>query len=124
MRSSRSTLQTAYDGTPQLEPTTRIRSDGTIDLNERNCYSPLRYGFPTWKKWLILSVIFLVQVSMNLNISLYSNAVGGISEEFNISEQNSRYRAMILLIFYAFGCGLWAPWSEKLGREPILRSPG
>jgi MFS family permease len=28
---------------------------------------------------------------------------------------------MIFLILYAFGCELWAPWSEELGRKPILQ---
>ena len=28
---------------------------------------------------------------------------------------------MIFLVLYAFGCELWAPWSEELGRKPILQ---
>jgi len=28
---------------------------------------------------------------------------------------------MIFLVAYAFGCELWAPWSEDLGRWPILQ---
>src|SRR5699024_10576358 len=79
------------------------------------------FCFPSWKKWTILSVIFLVQTSMNFNTSLYSNGVGGISEEFGVSEQAARCGAMIYLITYAFGCELWAPWSEELGRKPILQ---
>ena len=53
---------------------------------------------------------------MNLNASLYANAVGRLSEEFNISEQAARVGQMIFLVAYAFGCELWAPWSEELGR--------
>jgi len=92
-----------------------------IILTESNCYESLGFCFPSWKKWMILSVIFLVQTSMNFNTSLYSNGVGGISEEFGISEQAARCGAMIYLITYAFGCELWAPWSEELGRKPILQ---
>lgn len=58
---------------------------------------------------------------MNLNTSLYSNGIGGISEEFHVSEQAARVGAMIFLVFYAFGCELWAPWSEELGRKPVLQ---
>lgn len=29
--------------------------------------------------------------------------------------------AAIFLIFYAFGCELWAPWSEEFGRKPVLQ---
>lgn len=92
-----------------------------IVLNESDCYESLGFCFPTWKKWMILSVIFLVQTSMNFNTSLYSNGVGGIAEEFGVSEQGARCGAMIYLVTYAFGCELWAPWSEELGRKPILQ---
>jgi MFS family permease len=70
---------------------------------------------------MILTVIFLVQVSMNFNTSLYSNAIGGIKKEFNVSEQAARCGAMLFLVLYAFGCELWAPWSEEIGRKPILQ---
>lgn len=97
---------------------------GTYDryeITEEDCYDQLGFSFPTWKKWTILSVVFIVQVSMNFNTSLYSNAVSGISEEFSVSAQAGRLGAAIFLIAYAFGCELWAPWSEELGRWPILQ---
>ncbi|KAF1948750.1 multidrug transporter [Byssothecium circinans] len=97
---------------------------GTYDryeITEEDCYEELGFCFPTWKKWTILSIVFTVQVSMNFNTSLYSNAVSGISEEFNVSSQAARLGAAIFLITYAFGCELWAPWSEELGRWPILQ---
>jgi MFS family permease len=94
-----------------------------IELTEDDpgVYEQLGFSFPSWKKWTVLSVIFLVQVSMNLNTSLYSDGLAGISTEFGISEQAARCGAMIYLITYAFGCELWAPWSEELGRRPILQ---
>lgn len=81
-----------------------------IEITEEDCYDELGYGFPVWKKWTVLTVVFLVQVSMNFNTSLYSNAVTGISEEFGVSAQAARVGAAIFLITYAFGCELWAPW--------------
>ncbi|KAA8647991.1 hypothetical protein EYZ11_004208 [Aspergillus tanneri] len=90
-------------------------------LTEEECYRELGFCFPRWRKWMILSVIFLVQVSMNFNTSLYSNGLKGISEEFGVSMQTARCGAMIYLVTYAFGCELWAPWSEELGRKPILQ---
>ncbi|GKZ17679.1 hypothetical protein AbraCBS73388_009996 [Aspergillus brasiliensis] len=92
-----------------------------VELTEEDCYDQLGYAFPNWKKWMIISVIFLVQTSMNFNTSLYSNALSGISEEFGVSMQAARCGAMIFLVLYAFGCELWAPWSEELGRKPILQ---
>jgi MFS family permease len=102
-----------------------FRKEGAADkveLTEEECYDQLGYAFPSWKKWSILSVIFIVQVSMNFNTSLYSNALDGISEEFGVSAQGARCGAMIFLVLYAFGCELWAPWSEELGRKPILQA--
>lgn len=92
-----------------------------IEITEDDCMDELGYSFPTWRKWMILTVIFLVQLSMNFNTSLYSNGLKGISEEFNVSAQAARCGAMIFLVLYAFGCELWAPWSEELGRWPILQ---
>lgn len=97
---------------------------GTYDhyeITEEDCYDQLGFSFPTRKKWTILSIIFLVQVSMNFNTSLYSNGITGISAEFGVSAQAARLGAAIFLITYAFGCELWAPWSEELGRWPILQ---
>lgn len=93
-----------------------------IELTEEDCYDELGYSFPTWKKWTILSIIFMVQVSMNFNTSLYSNALGGIEEKFHVSAQAARVGAAIYLITYAFGCELWAPWSEELGRKWVLQA--
>ncbi|KAK1529080.1 major facilitator superfamily transporter [Colletotrichum costaricense] len=102
----------------------KLEKLGTYDkyeITEDDCYEELGFCFPKWKKWYILTVIFWVQVSMNFNTSLYSNAIGGISEEFNVSAQAGRCGAMIFLVLYAFGCELWAPWSEEFGRWPVLQ---
>ncbi|KAI0427541.1 major facilitator superfamily domain-containing protein [Xylaria sp. FL1042] len=81
----------------------------------------LALEFPTWKKWMILSVIFLVQTSMNFNTSLYANGQAGMAEAFNVSRQTTVTGAAVFLITYAFGCELWAPWSEELGRKFVLQ---
>ncbi|KAL8822337.1 MAG: hypothetical protein Q9191_006927 [Dirinaria sp. TL-2023a] len=96
--------------------------DDRIELTEDDCYDELGYSFPTWKKWTILTIIFLVQVSMNFNTSLYSNGLKGISKQFGVSAQAARCGAMIFLVTYAFGCELWAPWSEEFGRKPVLQA--
>ncbi|KAG0646730.1 Kojic acid transporter [Hyphodiscus hymeniophilus] len=106
----------------QVQDLQKTETDNRVEIQEEDCYDELGFSFPTWKKWMILTVIFLVQVSMNFNTSLYSNGLGGISKEFNVSEQAARCGAMIFLVLYAFGCELWAPWSEELGRKPILQA--
>ncbi|KAK9365284.1 major facilitator superfamily domain-containing protein [Lipomyces kononenkoae] len=112
-----------FDGPTKatVEQVEHFSAVGKIVLTEESCYEELGFCFPTWKKWMIISVIFLVQMSMNFNTSLYSNGLAGISEEFGVSMQAARCGAMIFLVTYAFGCELWAPWSEELGRKPILQ---
>ena len=100
----------------------KVLADGRVEITEADCYEDLGFCFPTWKKWTILSIIFAVQVSMNFNTSLYSNASKGIQKEFGVSAQGARCGAMIFLVLYAFGCELWAPWSEEFGRKPVLQA--
>ncbi|TKA77559.1 hypothetical protein B0A55_06638 [Friedmanniomyces simplex] len=99
----------------------KLGTNDKYEITEDDCYDELGYSFSNKKKWYILTIIFIVQVSMNFNTSLYGNALGGISKEFNVSEQAARVGAAIFLILYAFGCELWAPWSEEFGRWPILQ---
>lgn len=94
------------------------RTDGKVELTEEDAYDKLGYSFPAWKKWMILVTILLIQTSMNLNASIYANGVDGLAEKYTISKQKARVGQMIFLICYAFGCELWAPWSEELGRWP------
>lgn len=121
------TSSTTHDVVPMNEKSENLHQlenaspDGRIILTEDMCYDRLGYSFSEKRKWLIIGVIFLVQVSMNFNTSLYSNGLSGISEEFGVSMQAARCGAMIFLVLYAFGCELWAPWSEELGRKPILQ---
>jgi MFS family permease len=100
----------------------KLGTHDKYEITEDDCYEELGFNFGWWKKWYIVTIIFWVQVSMNFNTSLYSNAIPGIAEEFGVSLQAGRCGAMIFLVFYAFGCELWAPWSEELGRKPILQA--
>ena len=95
--------------------------NGKLVLTEAGAYQFLGFSFPRFKKWTILTIVFLVQVSMNFNTSLYSNSLEGMTKEFGISAQTGRTGAMAFLICYAFGCELWAPWSEDFGRWPIMQ---
>ncbi|KAJ5937543.1 hypothetical protein N7454_003885 [Penicillium verhagenii] len=95
-----------------------VSSNGKIELTESAAYDVLGYSYPVWRKWQILCVMFCIQISMNLNASLYANGVAAISKEHNVSEQVARIPQLTFLCAYAFGCELWAPWSEELGRWP------
>ncbi|KAK1544122.1 major facilitator superfamily transporter [Colletotrichum paranaense] len=95
--------------------------DGKRVITEDECYHLLGYSWPAWKKWMLLSSIFAVQVSMNFNTSVFPSAVTPISEGFHVSEQAARSAQCAFLVLYAFGCELWAPWSEEFGRWKILQ---
>lgn len=115
----------ASSSTPDLgnagEKKEKILPDGRRELTENDCYDKLAYSWPTWKKWMLLSSVALIQISMNFNTSVFPNAVAPLATAFNISEQHARTGQMIYLVLYAFGCELWAPWSEEFGRWPILQ---
>ncbi|KAJ5770714.1 uncharacterized protein N7511_002765 [Penicillium nucicola] len=95
-----------------------IPHESKIELTQSAGYNELGYSFPSWRKWQILCVMFCIQISINLNASLYANGVAAISKEHNVSEQVARIPQLTFLCAYAFGCELWAPWSEELGRWP------
>ncbi|KAI1776988.1 MFS general substrate transporter [Hypoxylon cercidicola] len=92
-------------------------------IKPADCGDKLAMKWSTSAKWTTLSIIFLVQVSMNLNTTLYSNGIGAISYEYNVSQFAVRWGgAASFLIAYAFGCELWAPWSEEYGRKWVLQT--
>lgn len=102
----------------EREKSPSVKRELTLDM----CEAETPFAWPKWKKWWVLTVIFLVQTSMNFNTSLYSNGLTGISNEFGVSAQLARLGATLFLILYAFGCELWAPWSEEFGRKPIMQA--
>ena len=98
-----------------------IHQDDRRQIREIDCYDKLGFSFPWHKKWTILAVTFIVQVSMNFNASVYPNVIPLISEAFNVSEVKAKVSQMVFMVAYAFGCELWAPWSEEYGRSPVLQ---
>ena len=84
------------------------------ELTHDEAYEKTGFAFPTWKKWTVISVIFVIQCSMNYNASVYANAVKGMEKEFKITGQAARVGQCVFLVTYAFGCELWAPWSEEV----------
>ena len=95
--------------------------DGKIELTEVDAYDRLGFCYSPWKKWAILSIVFVVQCSMNFNAAVYGNAVDGLVKRFSITAQTARVGQAVFLIAYAFGCELWAPWSEEFGRRTVLQ---
>ncbi|KAK2749401.1 hypothetical protein FQN57_006333 [Myotisia sp. PD_48] len=106
---------------PQQDSNNLPPPEAKLEIQECENYDKLPFNFPRWKKWTILVIIFLVQVSMNFNTSVYANAIAPMSKHFSLPESTIRLGQMIFLIAYAFGSELWAPWSEELGRWPVMQ---
>lgn len=85
-------------------------------ITREECKDKIGFGWSTKQKWLILSVIFIVQISMNFNASIFPGAIPGLAEKYDVSRETIRWGQFGFLIAYAFGCELWAPWSEEYGR--------
>lgn len=117
---SQSHLSTSQSADGICDEKSKQPSD-KIEIQESENYDILAFSFPQWRKWTILIVVFLVQVSMNFNTSVYANAIAPMSEHFSLPESTIRLGQMIFLIAYAFGSELWAPWSEELGRWPVMQ---
>lgn len=112
--------ETTYGDVTGNEAKTPV-AERKIELTQLDCYDKLGFSYPNWRKWSILSVIFAVQVSMNFNASVYASAIKQVAEEFDITMQMARVGQMVFLIAYAFGSEFWAPWSEELGRWPVMQ---
>ena len=80
--------------------TDRIIKGDKVELQDSDAWDKLGYSFPTWRKWQILCVVFLIQISINTNASMYANAVGGIHEKFGVSKQVARIPQAAFLIAY------------------------
>ena len=91
-------------------------ASGPHVLSENEAYGVLGFSLPTWKKWTILTSIFILQLSMNFNAAIYGNVAKSLMERFGITLFTSKLGQCVFLVLYAFGCEAWAPWSEELGR--------
>ncbi|KAJ4291887.1 hypothetical protein N0V90_009784 [Kalmusia sp. IMI 367209] len=100
-------------------PATNILNGKRI-LTESDDFEKTAFAWSDRRKWTILTVVALCQTSMNFNAAIYSNAVTPLNEYFGIS--NARIGMVAFLVPYAFGCELWAPCSEELGRWIVMQA--
>lgn len=92
-----------------------------VIIKEADCYEELPFAWSERKKWLVMAVISLIQLSMNMSCSLYANAMKGMASELNVSAMDTTWGVAVNLIAYAIGCELWAPLSEEKGRWTTLQ---
>jgi MFS family permease len=108
----------------EITSLTAANTNPRIELTDKDptAASKLGFAFSSRKKWIILTVIFWVQISMNYNAAIYANAVPGMSKDFGITHFQARLGQMAFLVAYGFGCEFWAPFSEELGRKWIMQA--
>ncbi|KAL1866476.1 hypothetical protein Daus18300_006711 [Diaporthe australafricana] len=106
----------------QISPDDGQDGTGRRIVTEEEAHEHTAYVYATRLKWKILIVLWTVQIAMNMNGSLYANAQVSMAKYFEVSVQTTTYGNMIFLICYAFGCELWAPWSEELGRKWLMQA--
>jgi hypothetical protein len=100
-------------------PTRQPKRRAPQDLTEQNARHLTAHAWSAKKKWTLLTIVAFCQVSMNFNAAIYSNAVSPLNKHFGFDK--ARLGMTAFLIPYAFGCELWAPWSEEVGRWPIMQ---
>ena len=71
---------------------TSDRADGRILLKEVECYEKLGFCYPQYKKWIILSVIFAIQVSMYVEDCSGAGGAWGAGAERQPSTGTSTHR--------------------------------
>ena len=107
---NRLTNAASASGSPLVRPLTEV--DGAPHLGT---------AWSARKKWLVLSAICVVQLSMNFNASVYANAFTGVRDRYGVSVVDARWGQMLFLVMYGVGSELWAPWSEEWGRWGVLQ---
>lgn len=73
------------------------------ELTEKDAPEVLGFSFSSRKKWTILTVLFITQVYMNYNASVYGFCVEGVAEEFGVTKWQARIGQALYLICHGIG---------------------
>lgn len=91
-------INTREEAEKEAPPQPLLLPDGRWLLTEEAGYKHTGFSFPDWKKWAILTTIFLVQLSMNWNAAIYGNAIPGLKGEFAVDDFQVRIGQMVFLV--------------------------
>lgn len=76
-------------------------------------------NWPLWRKWSILAVIILVDLTVSWTASGFSPASAEFSEEFGVSTEVATLGLSLTVLGFALGPMTLAPLSEYFGRSPV-----
>jgi DHA1 family multidrug resistance protein-like MFS transporter len=89
---------------------------GEVKLDDNE--NPMK--FPVWKKWTMTVLSTSTTLSATFGSSVFSSAVGVMSEEFGVSETVMLLGVSLYVTGFALGPLLWGPLSERYGRKTPL----
>ncbi|ROV92498.1 hypothetical protein VSDG_06701 [Cytospora chrysosperma] len=91
-------------------------------ITEREAWEHTAYNYTKPRKWCILLILWMIQITMNMNGSIWASTEDGLSSYYGVPIKKISFGNMTFLISYAFGCEIWAPWSEELGRKWLMQA--
>lgn len=91
-------------------------------ITEQEAWAHTAYNYRKQEKWTLLLCLWMIQIAMNMNGSLWANTAAGLSSYYGVPINKVSLGDTTFLISYAFGCELWAPWSEELGRKWLMQA--
>ncbi|KAF2086547.1 MFS general substrate transporter [Saccharata proteae CBS 121410] len=74
-------------------------------------------NFPTWRKWLITTIMGLMTFCITFASSVFSTATEATSREFGVSTEVMTLGTSLFVLGFAFGPIVWGPFSELYGRK-------
>ena len=95
---------------------------GRLIITEQEAWEYTAYNYKKHRKWSILVILWMIQIAMNMNGSLWASTGAGLASYYNVDIHKMPLGNMTFLISYAFGCEIWAPWSEELGRKWLMQA--
>jgi MFS family permease len=91
-------------------------------ITEREAWEHTAYNYTKPRKWSILLILWMIQITMNMNGSIWASTEDSLSSYYGVPINKISFGNMTFLISYAFGCEIWAPWSEELGRKWLMQA--
>jgi MFS family permease len=77
-------------------------------------------NFPTWRKWLLTSIVTMSAFAVSLTSSAYSSSGAQVTKEFNVSGELFNAGVALYVFGFALGPAVWAPLSELYGRQMVF----
>ena len=94
-----------------------------VEFLHRDPCNPM--NLPSWRKWLITSIVTSSVFAVTLTSSAYSASADQIIAEFHTNSELFAAGIALFVLGFAVGPALWAPLSELYGRQmPFLVSHG